>query len=134
MTAQPADVDCRSALQVLRLRLHDWMWPTALAAAIAIVFLGSHSGTYRIGSVTYYANTYGPPLFVALLLFAGVRWCWIGRPGVGDPAQRTSGRFPFARLPIARLLLDLPGLLVAGFAAWIVVMLVLGTFGVIDLD
>jgi hypothetical protein len=129
MAAKPADVDSRSAVVVLRLRLLDWMWPSAVALAIVIALLGRHSGTYRIGSITYYANTYGVPLFLGLLAFAGIRWCWIGRLSLRDPAQRARGR-----LPIARLLLDLPGVLVTGYAVWIVAMLVLGLFGVIDLD
>ncbi|MHC4846227.1 MAG: hypothetical protein ACYTCU_08700 [Planctomycetota bacterium] len=126
MLTNPADVDVRNPAQVLRLRLRDWVWPAAIAVAMAIAFLGGYSGTYRVGSITYYANVYGLPLFVAALAFAGIRWFWIGRPGPGDPA--------WWRLPVRRLLLDLPGLLAAGSAAWIVAMVILGLLGIIDLD
>ena len=130
MITEPASLDCYSSAQVLRLRLRDWMWPSAMAMAIGIALLGQSDGeTYRIGSITYYANVYGPPLFLALLVFAGIRWCWIGSPRAFDPEQRAR-----RRLPIARVLLDLPGLLVAGYAIWIVTMVVLGLVGVVDLD
>ena len=130
MISKLTNFDCYSSAQVLQLRLRDWMWPSAMAMAIGIALLGqSDAVTYRIGSITYYANAYGPPLFLALLVFAGIRWCWIGSPRAFDPEQRAR-----RRLPIARVLLDLPGLLVAGYAIWIVTMVVLGLVGVVDLD
>jgi len=115
--------DRGSAAEVLRFRIRDGLCWAAMAVAIAIPILGQSSGTYRIGSLTDYANIYGPPVFLALLAFAGIRWCWLGRPLLQKEARLTT-----------RLLVDLPGLLVASFAVWVVGMVVLGMLGVIDLD
>jgi len=115
--------DRGSAAQVLRFRIRDGLCWAAMALAIAIPILGQSSGTYRSGSLTDYANVYGPPVFLALLAFAGVRWCWLGRSLLQKEARLTT-----------RLLVDLPGVLVASFATWVVVMVVLGLFGVIELD
>jgi hypothetical protein len=78
MPKEPANFDCRSAWAVLRLRLKDWMWPMAVAGAIAIPLLGRTAGPYRIGSFTYYFQIFGPWLWLALVMFAGFRWSWIG--------------------------------------------------------
>lgn len=53
MPKEPPDFDCRSAWQVLRLRVRDWMWPTAIAVAILIPILGRTGGEpCKSGSVT----------------------------------------------------------------------------------
>ena len=167
MPTEPPDFDCRNPVQVLRLRFRDWMWPTALAIAVAIPFLGQSNGTYRIGSVTYYANTYGPSIFLAAIVFAAARWYWIGRlrPFASDRCPRcgysTTGldaagsavrcpecgteagpgrsasqparfRERFRAAPISRLLLDLPSVVAAGFVAWVLVVIGLIVFGVVD--
>ena len=36
---EPPNFDCRDAGQVLRLRLRDWLWPAAVAIAVAIPIL-----------------------------------------------------------------------------------------------
>jgi hypothetical protein len=81
MPAEPPTFDCRSARQVLRLRCRDWLWPTAIAIAVAITVLGRTGGEpYRIGSVTDYMNTKEAKfVWLAAIAFAGARWCWIGR-------------------------------------------------------
>jgi len=81
MPKEPPDFDCRSAWQVLRLRLRDWMWPTAIAVAIAIPIAGRTGGeTYKIGSITDYANSFGAlMLWLAAIFFTGFRWCMVGR-------------------------------------------------------
>ena len=116
-------------MQVLQLRLRDWMWPSAVALALVILLLGRSSGPYPAGSITDFVNTIGVPVCLGLLAFAGIRWCSIGWLRPGDPARRAGGR-----LSIARLLLDLPGLFVAGSAVWLVAMMLLAMFGVIELD
>lgn len=156
---EPADFNCRDAGHVLRLRLRDWMWPATVVVAVAIPILAQSNGPYRIGSVTFYANTYGPPLFLGAIFFAGLRWCWIGRLRPRDPTrcadcnypldwldpsrgpQRcpecgadASAQWPRRRLPLSRLLLDLPGLLAMLFCGWVVTILLLAIFGVIELD
>jgi hypothetical protein len=80
MPKEPPDFDCRSAWQVFRLRLRDWMWPTAIAVAIAIPIAGRTGGeTYKIGSITDYANSFGAlVLWLAAIFFAGFRWCMVG--------------------------------------------------------
>lgn len=167
MPKEPPDFDCRSALQVLRLRLRDWMWPTAIAIIVVIPFLGRSDGPYKIGSITYYANVYGPWVMLFAIVFAGVRWCWIGHlrprganrcarcgyPTTGldesdptsrcpecgaDPAtrqgptRRSLFRETFGGVSILRWLLDLPGVLLLLVPVYVIVMLVLIIYGVID--
>ena len=81
MPKEPPDFDCRNAWQVLRLRFRDWMWPTAIAVAIAIPIAGRTGGeTYKIGSITDYANSFGAlMLWLAAIFFTGFRWCMVGR-------------------------------------------------------
>jgi hypothetical protein len=164
MPKKPPNFDCRSVGQVLRLRLRDWMWPSALALVIAIPFAGRSSGPYPIGSLTYYANTLGPPLMLAAMIFAGIRWCtlgwcWIGATPQRDPtrcahcdyllagldAHQGPQRCPecgtdtttpptWRRPSIARMLIDLPGVLLASFPIFLIAILMLALFGLIDLD
>lgn len=83
---QPPNFDCRDPMDVLRLRLRDWWWPTAAVIAMAIPFLGRSSGlTCQIGSLAYYANTYGLLVFLPAIFLAGLRWCWVGRLRPRDP-------------------------------------------------
>jgi len=156
---EPPNFDCRDAGQVLRLRLRDWLWPAAVAIAVAIPILAQSKGPYRIGSVTYYASTYGPPLFLAAILFAGLRWCLIGRLRPRDPSRCGQCNYPLdwlapsrgpqrcpecgadasarqtkRRVPFNRLLLDLPGLLAVLFTICVVAMLLLAMLGVIELE
>jgi hypothetical protein len=163
MPKPPPNFDPLDPLAVLRLRFRDWMWPAAVAVAVAMPLLGRSSGPYAIGSVTFYANVLGPWIFLAAILFAGLRWCWIGRIGpraanlcgrCGYPLDRlaaasgpprcpecgtlasasaTGHRIPLRQIPPLRLLLDLPGVLAILFPPFIIGMLVLGLFGVIDL-
>jgi hypothetical protein len=157
---QPPNFDCRDPMDVLRLRLRDWWWPTAAVIAMAIPFLGRSSGlTYQIGSLAYYANTYGLLVFLPAIFLAGLRWCWVGRlrprdpnrcghcnyrldwmnaepgprhcPECGAAASGSTGR---RRVPIARLLLDLPGILAMLFPIGLAVMLMLAMLGLLDLD
>jgi hypothetical protein len=90
MPTEPADFDCRSAAQTLRLRFRDWVWPISIAIAVAIPYLGRSNGAYAVGSVTYYASTCGLPVFIAALFVAGFRWCWVGRlrPRAADRCER----------------------------------------------
>ena len=167
MPKEPPDFDCRNAWQVLRLRLRDWMWPAALAIVVVIPFLGRSSGTYQIGSVTYYANVFGPLVMLSAIVFAGVRWCCIGhlRPRRADrcarcgypttgldesdpasrcpecgadaaarrlPAPRSRIRAIFGGASLARWLVDLPGVLLLLVPVYVIVMIVLMIFGVID--
>ena len=80
MPKEPPDFDCRSAWQVLRLRFRDWMWPAAIAVAVAIRIAGHTGGEpYKIGSITDYANSFGAlMLWLAAIFFAGFRWCMVG--------------------------------------------------------
>ena len=157
---EPPDFDCRNPADVLRLRLRDWCWPTAAVIAVAIPFLGRSSGlTYQIGSLAYYANTYGLLVFLPAIFLAGLRWCWVGRlrprdpnrcgqcsyrldwmnaepgprhcPECGAAASGSTGR---RRVPIARLLLDLPGILAMLLPIGLAVMLMLAMLGLLDLD
>ncbi len=105
-------------------RFCDWQWPAALAAAYGIVLLGRSESPYRIGSVTYYANTIGLPLFLALLVFAGFRWCWLGRRTEGTTA-------PPHRL--VRLAVDLPGLALVGWVFLVLTMVLLAMVGLVEL-
>jgi DNA-directed RNA polymerase subunit RPC12/RpoP len=108
MPKEPPHFDCRSAWAVLRLRLKDWMWPAAIAGAIAIPYLGRTAGPYRIGSFTYYFQHFSPFLWLALVMFAGFRWSWIGRmrprdrgacPRCGYRLDGLDARDPAARCP-----------------------------------
>jgi hypothetical protein len=186
MPKEPDDFDCRSVRHVLKLRFRDWMWPTAVAITVLIpwvanpqndaevisAFANSESnppGSYRIGSLTYYLNAYGPLVMLAAMGFTGVRWCWLGhlRPredqrcagcgyliggfadsppnarcsecGADSAVQRTPTvrswlRESFRGVTIARLAIDLPGLLFLGFVAFVFVLITLAVFGVITID
>lgn len=163
MPKKPPNFDCRSTWQVLRLRLRDWMWPCALALIIAIPFAGRSNGPYPIGSLTYYANTLGPPLMLAAMFFAGIRWCtlgwcWIGCTPRLDPNRCAHCDYHLAGLDarsgpvccpecgvdtatppawrrpsILRTLIDLPGLLVALFPVFLIAIIMLALLGLIDL-
>ena len=164
MPKDPPNFDRRDAWRVLRLRFRDWMWPAAVVIAVVIPFLGRSNGAYQVGSLTYYANTFGLPLFLAAIAFAGVRWCWIGWCWTGwhpdrDPTRcgqcdypiqwmesvpgprccpecGTDGSLPPTRrgIPLTRLLLDVPGLLAVLFPLSLFAMLLLAILGVIELD
>lgn len=170
MPKEPADFDCRSVRQVLRLRFRDWMWPTAVAIVVLIPLVAravtDPSGTYRIGSLPFYLNVYGPFILLAAMTFAGLRWCWLGhlRPRKGRrcarcgyPSPETATPAPDARcsecgadaiaqrtytagsllrecfrgVTLGRLAIDLPGLLILGFLALVLVLITLIAFGVI---
>ena len=164
MPKLPPNFDPLDPRAVLRLRFRDWMWPAAVAVAVAIPLLGWSDGPYRIGSVTYYASMLGLPVFLAASLFAGLRWCWIGRVGrraanlcgrCGYPLDRlaaaggpprcpecgtvaststTGRRVPFREIPPIRLLIDLPGVLAILFPLLTVGLVVLAVIGVINID
>lgn len=173
MPKEPDNFDCRSVRHVLKLRFRDWMWPTAIAVVMPIpVVAGAQndsSGAYRIGSLTYYLNAYGPLVMLAAMGFTGARWCWLGhlRPredrrcagcgyligGFADsppnarcsecgadatvqrtPTVRSWLRESFRGVTIARLAIDLPGLLLLGFVAFVFVLITLVVFGVITID
>ena len=147
---------------MLRLRLRDWLWPAATLIAVTIPFLAvalTNGGTYQIGSFAYYLNTDGQLVFLLAIFIAGLRWCWIGRLRAPDPnrclgchyrldgldTDETPKRCPECglkgstvpagrRIPIARLLLDLPGVLAMLFPIGIIVIILLGILGLIDLD
>lgn len=143
------------------------MWPLALAFVVAIPFLGYSNGTYRIGSLTYYVNVYGPLLFFAAMAFAGLRWCHLGClrrshdthcvqcnypldwsasavdvercPECGlSSSKHTKRQVSLKHLLVGvsfkRLLIDLPGLLLLLVPVSLIVLLLLGTMGLIDLD
>lgn len=169
MLHEPKNFDCRSASQVLALRLRDWMWLTAVAVAMVIPLLALVNGSeaYRIGSFTFYLNTYGPLTMLAASFIAGLRWCWLGhlRPsdarrcaicgnplaGPGDsqldarcsgcgadattqrtPTPRSWIRESFHGVRIARLAIDLPGMLLLLYPLFVLVMVILMLFGVVD--
>jgi|GEM_PF-905560 len=186
MPKEPNNFDCRSVRQVLNLRFRDWMWPTAVAIAILIpwvanaqndaelhaAFANAQSdlpGAYRIGSLSYYLNAYGPLIVLAAIGVGGVRWCWLGhlRPredgrcaecgyptgGFADsppnarcsecgadatvqrtPTVRSWLRESFRGVTVARVAIDLPGLLILGFLALVLVLITLVEFGVIPSD
>ena len=147
---------------MFRLRLRDWCWPVTAVIAVAIPFLAvtlSTGGAYRIGSVTYHLNTQGPIVFLLATFIAGLRWCWIGRLRASDPnrclechyrldhlnvderprrcpecGRRASTMPASRRIPVARLLVDLPGVLAMLFPIGIVVIILLSILGFIDLD
>jgi hypothetical protein len=190
MPKEPDDFDCRSVRHVLKLRFRDWMWPTAIAITVLVPWIATAQndaevlsvmesasanaqpnppGSYRIGSLTYYLNAYGPLVMLAAMGFAGVRWCWLGhlRPredrrcarcgypidGFADappnarcsecgadatvqrtPTVRSWLRESFRGVTIARLAIDLPGLLLLGFVAFVFVLITLVVFGVVPID
>lgn len=173
MPREPADFDCRRVRQVLRLRFRDWMWPTAVAIVVLIPLVAragtDPSGTYRIGSLTFYLNVYGPFVLLAAMTFAGLRWCWLGhlRPRKGRrcarcgyPSPETSAPAPDARcsecgadaiaqrthtlgslmrecfrgVTLGRLAIDLPGLLLLAYGAFVVALIMLFLFGLISID
>ena len=146
---------------MLLLRIRDWCWPLAIAIAVTIPLLGrTNGGAYKIGSITYYANTPCAVLTFFLLFFvAGLRWCSIGRirpygpgrcrtcgyrlvwtetsavpercPECGDAtAVKTRGR----RITIARRLVDLPGVVAMLIPVGFIVMILLAMVGLFDLD
>ena len=137
MPTEPADFDPNRCSQVLRLRFRDWVWPIALLLAASIPVLASIDVRGIARPIGEFCNEYGPIMFGALLVVAGVRWCWVGRLGAprpdrcgrcgyammgldqSDPAVRcpecgADGRERTAMrpVPLARVLLDLPGVLV----------------------
>ena len=160
MPKEPPDFDHRDTVAVLLLRLRDWCWPVAIAIAVTIPILGRTSGgAYKIGSITYYANTYGLCIFLPAIFIAGLRWCWIGRMRSAAPNhclrcgyhlegavseagvqccpecgadQSTAGKR--RRIPLMRLLLDLPGILAMLLPIGLAVMLMLAMLGILDLD
>lgn len=79
MPKEPPDFDCRSALQVLRLRVRDWMWPAALAIAVAITVLNRSALPREPGAIALLLGVFGPWVLIGALVFASARWCWIGR-------------------------------------------------------
>ena len=79
MPTEPPEFDCRSTLQVLRLRFRDWMWPTALAIVVAITVLNRVALPREPGLIALVLYAFGPWIWIAALVFAGARWCWIGR-------------------------------------------------------
>ena len=158
---EPPNFDCRDAIAVLLLRLRDWCWPLAIASAVTISLLARTNGVaYKVGSITDYANSPCALLTFFLLIFiAGLRWCWVGRvrahgPGrcrhcgyrldwmeTGAEPQRcpecgeaTSAARPARRIPIARLLVDLPGVLAMLVPTGFVVMILLAFVGLLDFD
>lgn len=160
MPKETVNFDCRNPGDVLRLRLRDWCWPTAAVIAIAIPFLAqTGGGVYKIGSITDYANTYGLCIFLPAIFFAGLRWCWVGRlrsaapnrcpqcdyrldwmtPESGPRCCPECGADPSAagkrrRIPLMRILLDVPGVLAMLFPIGLFAMLVLAMLGLLDLD
>ena len=137
MPTEPADFDPNRCSQVLRLRFRDWVWPIALLLAASIPVLASIDVRGIARPIGEFCNEYGPIMFGALLVVAGVRWCWVGRLGAprpdrcgrcgyammgldqSDPAVRcpecgADGRERTAMrpVPLARVLLDLPGVVV----------------------
>jgi hypothetical protein len=159
MPTEPADFDPHRSLQVLRLRVRDWLWPSALMLAAAMLMLGAIEPSRFAGSMGTLFDEYGPIVFGVLLAIAGVRWCWVGRlrgprpdrcGGCGyamtglDPSDElvrcpecgADGRERRATrpVPLGRVLLDLPGVLAflaGGFIAvgWMM-MLASGLFEV----
>ncbi len=164
MPRKPPNFDCRSTAQVLRLRLRDWMWPSALALAVVIPVLGRTDGPYAIGSMTYYLNVWGPKVMLAAMFFAGIRWCtlgwcWVGAARRADPTRCAhcdyhlggldAGQGPmrcpecgvdtatpptWRRPSVARMSIDLPGLLLALAPVLLVAIVVLAVLRIIDLD
>ena len=138
MPTEPVDFDSNRSLQVLRLRFRDWGWPTALLLAAAAFVLGASELERPPGSLGFLISEWGPGLFGVLLVVAGVRWCWIGR--IRSPRADRCGRCDYQMtgldpsdstvrcpecgadgrqrrasrpVPLARVLIDLPGVLVA---------------------
>ena len=141
---------------MIRLRFRDWMWPLALIVVVAIPYLGHTNGTYKIGSITYYANEpYAYLLWLAALVFVGIRWFAIGmlRPRISGMCGRCNYQISRSesqccpecgadekvmnatrRISIARILIDLPSVVCILFPMCIVVMSVLLAVGIIDGD
>ena len=151
MPKPPHHFDSRNALEVLRLRFRDWMWPVAVGLIIAIPFLGrTNGGVYKVGSFTYYMNTYAPLVWLAAFVFVGVRWFWIGRLQPRRPGYCGQCNYPISRnnaaicsecgadkkrmtstRPIskARILIDLPSLLFLLPPMFVVIFIMLEVFG-----
>jgi hypothetical protein len=149
------------------------MWPTAVAIVVLIPLVAragtDPSGTYRIGSLTFYLNAYGPFVLLAAMTFAGLRWCWLGhlRPRKGRrcaccgyPSPETAIPAPDARcsecgadaiaqrthtlvslvrecfrgVTLGRLAIDLPGILILAYGAFVVMLITLVLFGLISID
>jgi hypothetical protein len=127
-----------------------------MVVAVAIPYLGHANGTYQINSITYYANTpYAYVVWLAALVFIGIRWFTIGRPRpriagmCGRCNYRISGsdsqRCPECgadknalestrRVSFARIVIDLPSVFILLMPVSIIGMIILGMFGIIDLD
>lgn len=141
MPSEPPDFDARDWSQVLRLRLRDRFWQAAIVIAVATVTLGSLAG-WRAAPLLWLERQGAIP-FGVLVVVAGIRWCWVGRlttsrgdrcgacgdsmRGV-DPAARCPEcgaedlqRRAARSVPVARLILDLPGVLAAILGAWIAI-------------
>ena len=152
----PLHFDSRNPIEVLRLRFRDWMWPVAVVLIIAIPFLGrTNGGVYKVGSFTYYMNTYAPLAWLAAFVFVGVRWFWIGRLQPRRPGYCGQCNYPVSgndavicpecgadekvmtatrRISIARILIDLPSVVCILFPIFITVMIALSISGIIDGD
>jgi hypothetical protein len=158
---EPPSFDCRDAIAVLLLRLRDWYWPVAIAIAVTIPLLARTNGAaYKIGSITYYANSPCAVLTFFLLFFiAGLRWCWIGRirPHASGRCQQCGYRLDGAetgpepprcpecgeavaapprrrRIPVARRLVDLPGVLAMLIPVGFILIILLALVGLLDFD
>ncbi len=156
MPKQPLHFDSRNISDVLRLRFRDWQWPLAVIVVVAIPFLGHTNGTYQIGSITYYATTpYAYVVWLAALVFIGIRWFAIGRlrPRIAGMCGRCnylisgsdSQRCPECgadknalestrRVSFARIVIDIPSVFILSIPVWSIGMIILGMFGIIDLD
>jgi hypothetical protein len=146
MPTEPADFDPHRCSPVLRLRCRDWVWPSTLLLAAAMLMLGAIEPPRFAGSMGTLFDEYGPVAFGVLLAVTGVRWCWVGRlrgprpdrcGGCGyamtglDPSDESvrcpecgaDGRERRATrpVPLARVLLDLPGVLAFLAGAFIAV-------------
>lgn len=159
MPTEPADFDPHRSWQVLRLRARDWVWPAVLVLAAAVMVLNAIGLPRQAGSVEDFLQEFGPIVFGVLLAIAGVRWCWVGR--LRGPRPDRCGRCGYAMtgldpaddsvrcpecgadgrerrmtcpVPLARVLLDLPGVLAFLAGGYIVVgwamMLASGMFEV----
>jgi len=139
MPSEPPDFDSLDWRQVLRLRLRDRFWQAAILLGIAIAAMGSIGG-WRAAPLLW-LERHGAIPFGVLLVVAGIRWCWVGRVssargdrcgGCGystiglDPAGRCPECGAEARerrnlrtIPVARVVLDLPGVLAAILGACI---------------
>jgi hypothetical protein len=122
----------------------------------AISYLGHANGTYQIGSITYYATTpYANVVWSAALVFIGIRWFAIGRlrPRIAGMCGRCNYRIlgsdsqrcpecgadknaleSTRRVSFARIVIDLPSVFILLMPVSIIGMIILGVFGIIDLD